>query len=64
MCVCVCVCVCVYSLNAHVLYQLCNTGSTLSLPAPPTYDDVIEGQTYCSSVQQQPEINVSDSHTV
>ena len=33
----------------------------MSLPAPPAYDDdVIEQQSYCSSVQQPTVINVSD----
>ena len=34
----------------------------MSLPAPPAYDDVIDGQSYCSSVEQLPETDVSDPH--
>ena len=30
----------------------------MSLPAPPAYNDVVEGQSYCSSVST---INVSNS---
>ena len=49
-------------LNAHVFGYFCNTGSTLSLPAPPSYDDIIDGQSYCSSVQELTVINVSDAY--
>ena len=34
----------------------------MSLPAPPAYDDVVEGQSYCSSVRQPTAINVSAPH--
>ena len=46
-------------LHASCIYNSFCTDNTLSLPAPPAYDDVVERQSYNSSLQQPAVTNVS-----